>query len=176
MQHAWQPPRPAGPLCQSLGPVSDSLANLCAPHHRMLSVSELEGERGSALTCSGKWRRGGLSVGLSVGLGTTRAVHWHLYPLSAQCLLESEPHGMASSSSKWTKPEGKLMWMVERRLVTGGALSQGNDAFRNDPAPLSPLPETRWYPDIPNHANNLSRCKLDSIHQHASGQASGSPC
>lgn len=69
------------------------------------------------------------------------------------------------------------MWMVERRLVTGGlSLSQGNDAFQNDPAPLSPLPETRWYPDISNHANNLSRCKLDSIHQHASDQASVSPC
>lgn len=151
-------PRPAGLPCQSLGLVSNSLTNLSTPPpHLILSVSEPEGECRSTLACSRKWRSGGprcrsgyLCCASAYLRGTDRALN----RLNTGLRKRAKWNGLQPASGQRQK---QIHVDIERRLVTGGALSQGDDASRNH---LSPLPESRWCPAI---ANKQTARKLDSI-------------
>lgn len=161
-------PRPAGPLYQSLGPVSDSLANLSTPHHRILSVSKLEGEWGSTLTWSGKWRRGGLSVGLGIP-----AVHWHTpYRLNTELGKRTKWNGL--QFQQVDKGKGNLLGRVERRPVTGGAL-KATMLSETTRSPADASVSLAWNPIVPGHIKPRKQpvpVQTWQHHQHASGQAS----
>lgn len=77
-------------------------------------------------------------------------------PQSSQYRVEKANQMERPPVSKWTKAK-QIHVDVERQLVTGGAFSQGDDASRNH---LSPLPESRRCPAIPNKQTVR---KLESI-------------
>lgn len=125
-------PRPAGLPCQSLGLVSDSLQH--TPPHLILSVSEPDGECGSNLACSGKWRSGGQDVGLGICYLCCASAYLRGTDTAPnQCRVEK------ANQMDWPpvpvsgQKQRQIHVDIERRLVTGGS-SQGNDASRNHPS------------------------------------------